>query len=85
MPVTILKTQTATCPVIFPVNSLKAAPAVLLLTETAALYPAQTFRAETDGLTVFVEADAGAFPERTTMTARLVPNEQVLDAVMNSN
>ena len=56
----------------------EAAPS---MTETAALYPAQTFRAETDGLTVFVEADAGAFPERTTMTARLVPNEQVLDAV----
>ena len=56
----------------------EAAPS---MTETAALYPAQTFRAETNGLTVFAEADAGAFPEHTTMTARLVPNERVLDAV----
>ena len=47
-------------------------------------WPAQSFRAELEGLSVSVEAEAGAFPEDTVMRARLVPAEQVLDAVSSA-
>ena len=50
----------------------------------AAELPAQSFRAELEGLTVAVEAEAGAFPANTVMRARLVPAEQVLDAVSSA-
>ena len=47
-------------------------------------YPAQSFRAELEGLTVCVEADEGAFPPDTRMEVRLVEAEQVLDAVSSA-
>ena len=53
-------------------------------TETAVLFPAQTFSASANGVAVSVSAPEGAFPDGTAMKVTAVPQSEVLEAVENA-